>query len=920
MTVKSADGWARWEACDDGREALSRLAETLPQFFAASTFVSARCTALRWYATHRLIELDFVREHGVERAFVLHGPEDTHWLNGESEPIHDANEAESLTLTDDTVADYLRFFLHFLRADRSAFVLVESADEVEAGPPENVADDAGEPLTLEAVRGLAAPLAPQGFDAGNWLFDGVVSFQGGIFRASFSVEPDGIVTMIDDDPIGTLGSVAVPEAVVLELVEESGTAVEPAGGGSSPLGKEPPADREVTEAVVAVLLEDAVRALDAGSGHNMLLRHFNSKTQAGEPATPIGQLERLVADSRPVVIIESDVPFVEDFVAGLITRDGANAHRVERAGAMAGDDLRCEVTVHSGVSTYLVSFHTYRGLFDAERIAHELSLSDATVLIGCNRVDDVPEPLRTITDLFLTFPQIDRPRFTRIFERVFGRKPADAAAGAESDWTRYLVPADFHTPRRLALNPDDALQFLRERVQHRLMQVSPDLGPRLDELHGLGEARQVAEDLIADIRAAQLGQIHWSAVDRGLLLVGAPGTGKTTLARAIAKECGIKFVIASAATWQSAGYLDAHLRAMRADFAEARRFAPAILFLDEIDSVGSRDRLEGSNAQYQTEVINALLEEIQGVGTADSIIVIGATNFVEKVDPALRRAGRLDQVVNIPLPNIDGLEQIFTYHLSQFRADGGRVAADVETRALAELAFGLTGADIEFFVRGGARRARRENRPLAQADLVAEVTRRPRRPDSAPSLGPLEMRRVAVHEAGHTVAQLVSSTRGANLSFASIIPRMDGSLGFVASVPSDTEAMTRRTLLERLEAMLGGRAAEEVVYGADDIGAGAGGPSGSDLAVATRLATFIVCQSGLGDGGNLQWTETPSAAQDQQIEGLLRKSYSAIVARLQSNRSLLDRVADALVAKQELSGADLRHLAESVDGDRTPTF
>src|SRR5439155_18671370 len=110
----------------------------------------------------------------------------------------------------------------------------------------------------------------------------------------------------------------------------------------------------------------------------------------------------------------------------------------------------------------------------------------------------------------------------------------------------------------------------------RLRLVSADTGPSLAELHGLGEAKQICEDLMADIRAAQTGQIPWSAVDRGLLLIGRPGTGKTTLARAVAKECGIKFVIASAAKWQAAGYLDAHLRAMRADFAEARRFAPAI--------------------------------------------------------------------------------------------------------------------------------------------------------------------------------------------------------------------------------------------------------------------------------------------------------------------------------------------------------
>jgi ATP-dependent Zn protease len=435
----------------------------------------------------------------------------------------------------------------------------------------------------------------------------------------------------------------------------------------------------------------------------------------------------------------------------------------------------------------------------------------------------------------------------------------------------------------------------------------------MNDLHGLGEARQIAQDLIADIGAAQAEQIPWSAVDRGLLLIGAPGTGKTTLARAIAKECGVKFVVASAADWQSAGHLDAHLRAMRADFAEARRYAPAILFIDEIDSIGSREQVAGENALYHTEVINALLAEIQGIDSTGSVIVIGATNYVENVDPALRRAGRLDQVVEIPLPNIEGLEKIFGYYLSRYEAEGGVLGPDVDARSLAEMAFGLNAADVEFFVRGGARRARRASRPVAQVDLMAEVTRRPRRPDSAPLLTPDEMHRVAVHEAGHTVARLISSTGGADLAFASIVPRLDGSLGFTASVPANTRVLTRRTMLEQLETVLGGRAAEEVVFGADDIGAGAGGPaSNSDLAVATRLATLIVCQSGLGDDGLLRWTTEPTPEQEDKIDDVIGEAYRSIRTRLQACRSLLDHVAAALEDKQELSGNELRLLAESV--------
>lgn len=914
---KSTDPWVVWEPCEEeqGTAALARLTREQPAYFAGSTLLSSRSSSMSFYADHRLMELEFVHDQGTAKAFALDGPRRTAWLNGSSEPIHDANDAESLVLTDATVVDYVRFFFYFLRADEGAFILIESKDEI--GSAQNVGDATAEPddeevvLTLEAARGEVHPLELRGRDsAGRWLLDATVAYDGTLFSTSVAVEPDGEIDMTDDDPIGKLDALVVPAAPPLELKGRGGAAY-------STLGVEPSRDRDVTRAVVAVLLEEAIRELysETRAGH-VLVHHFNSQTQAEKP---IEQLARLLTESKAMVIIESDIPFVEDVVAELITPTEA-AGRVVRASAVNGDDLRCEITVSERAELFLLSFHTYRSVFDAERTAHDLSLSEGAVLIGCNRADEVPEPLQRMADLVITFPRIDGQRFARIFEQVFHGAPTPGWDAPSANWTKYLVPGDFHTPRRLSLGPDDALSMLRDRVEARLSRVTPDVGPGMDDLHGLGEARQIAEDLIDDIRGAQAERIPWSAVDRGLLLIGAPGTGKTTLARAIAKECGVKFVVASAASWQSAGYLDAHLRAMRADFAEARRYAPAILFIDEIDSIGSREQLQGPNAMYHTEVINALLAEIQGIDSTGSVIVIGATNYVENVDPALRRAGRLDQVVEIPLPNIEGLEQIFAYYLSRYEEDGGELGPDVDPRALAEMAFGLTAADVEFFVRGGARRARREDRPLGQVDLMAEVTRRPRRPESAPLLTAAEMHRVAAHEAGHIVARLIGSTRGADLAFASIVPRLDGSLGFTASVPRNTRVLTRRSMLEQLETVLAGRAAEEVLFGADDIGAGAGGPAGnSDLAVATRLATLIVCQSGLGDDGLLRWTTEPTAAQEDKIDDVLGEAYRSIRTGLQACRPLLDRVTAALEEKQELSGNELRRLAESIDPTAAPT-
>jgi AAA+ superfamily predicted ATPase len=860
---KLLEPWVTWKPCEDeeAAEALARLASEDPEYFADASLVSARWAELPFYATHRLIELSFARDHGPEHAFALHGPDDTRWLEGDSDPIHETNAAESLALTDTTVHDYVRFFFYFVRGDSGAFILIETPSEItviENGAGSFDQDGSASDVELalrnrcERLRSRVVPLSTRTIDEnGRWVIDSSVAFLGMFFAVTLAVPPDGKLDMTDDEPVDTLDHLSVPEYSSLELEvnpgalpesegdEESGqpnrmSGVRVVRGLPARVSGEPvelPPDRDVTEAIVAVLLEDAIRERDSNTvDRSTLLRHFNAETRRDKP---IDRLARLMSNSVPVIIIESDIPFVEDFVAGLIDgpNQGVSGGAVVRASVVEGDELRCRVDYeNTATKLHLLSFHTYRGLFDAERTAHELALRDAAVLVGCERSAEVPEPLRRIADLVLTFPRIDRGRFARIFERVFQAKPTAGWDAPGADWTRYLVPADFHTPRRLSMKPDQALVFLKERVEARLKQLTPDIGPRLSELHGLGEARQICEDLIADIHAAQAGQIPWTAVDKGLLMIGAPGTGKTTLARALAKECGIKFVVASAAKWQSAGALDAHLLAMRADFTDARRYAPAILFLDEIDSIGSREQLGGDrNVVYQTEVINALLEQIQGINIVDPVIVIGATNYPEKVDPALRRAGRLDQVVQLPLPNIAGLEQIFDYYLKPYRA-ADEVARGIKTRALAELSFGLTGADVEFFVRGAARRARRARRKIKQEDLVAEITRRPRRPDSAPRLGPEEMRRVAVHEAGHTVARLVSSTQGDDLTFVTIIPRMDGSLGFVATVPRDGHVETRRTMLERLETVLAGRAAEEVIYGAEDVE--------SERAARARTATW----------------------------------------------------------------------------------
>ncbi len=237
MPEKRVDSWTIWEQCErmQGADALSRLASEHREFFADSMLVSSRWSRLPFYAAHRLMELRFVRDHGAERAFVLHGPKRTWWLNGDSGPMHEVNDAESLALTESTVGDYVRFFLCFLRADEGAFVLIESADEIQLQPDAGeLGEDQERVLDLEAARSHAVPLLMRGTDAtGRWLIGVTLAYGSALFAASLVVEADGITEMLDDDPIMVLDGLEVPEAPSLTPGELTSSA-EPEERASEP--------------------------------------------------------------------------------------------------------------------------------------------------------------------------------------------------------------------------------------------------------------------------------------------------------------------------------------------------------------------------------------------------------------------------------------------------------------------------------------------------------------------------------------------------------------------------------------------------------------------------------------------------------------------------------------------------------------
>ena len=444
------------------------------------------------------------------------------------------------------------------------------------------------------------------------------------------------------------------------------------------------------------------------------------------------------------------------------------------------------------------------------------------------------------------------------------------------------------------------------------MYMEKKTGVTFADVAGQDEAKESLQEIIDFLHNPQKYADIGAKLPKGALLVGSPGTGKTLLAKAVAGEANVPFFSISGSDFVEM-FVGVGASRVRDLFQQAAKVAPAIIFIDEIDAVGrSRDSRYGGNTE-QEQTLNQLLGEIDGFDSSKGLVVLAATNRPEILDKALLRPGRFDRRIEVDKPNLQGRLDTLKVHTKKIK-----LSEDVDLQKIAQATAGAVGADLANLVNEAALRAVRQGRKAVnQEDLMVSfetVIAGTEKKNTV--LTDTEKRIVAYHEVGHALVAALEK-HSQPVSKITIVPHTSGALGYTMQMPEEEKYLhTKEELLTELRTLVGGRAAEQVVFGVQTTGAA------NDIQRATATAKHMVTLYGMSEElglmapasvtnayldsqAYLDCSQETAARIDGEVKAILDKCYEESKAILTENRDLLDQIAQHLLIKETITGDEM---------------
>ncbi|XP_067109228.1 ATP-dependent zinc metalloprotease YME1L1-like isoform X1 [Osmerus mordax] len=428
-----------------------------------------------------------------------------------------------------------------------------------------------------------------------------------------------------------------------------------------------------------------------------------------------------------------------------------------------------------------------------------------------------------------------------------------------------------------------------------------------EHVKGVEEAKNELQEVVEFLKNPQKFTVLGGKLPKGVLLVGPPGTGKTLLARAVAGEADVPFYYASGSEFDEM-FVGVGASRIRNLFREAKASAPCVIFIDELDSVGGK-RIESPMHPYSRQTINQLLAEMDGFKPNEGVIIIGATNFPEALDSALIRPGRFDMQVTVPMPDVKGRTEIINWYLRKIKVD-----PDVEAKIIARGTVGFSGADLENLVNQAALKAAVDGMDMVTLKELEfakdKILMGPER--RSVEIDQKNKEITAYHESGHAIVAYYTKD-AMPINKATIMPR-GPSLGHVSMLPeNDRWSETRSQLLAQMDVSMGGRVAEEIIFGNEYITTGAS----SDFDSATKIAKMMVTRFGMCEklgvmtyGDVTKQSPETQAVIEQETRKLLKDSYERARSLLKLHAKEHRMLADALLRYETLDVKEIRLVLE----------